>query len=87
MRAWREGTDTETEATRAETKANQAKTEVMWDKKMEANMNVWRKETMICQETTEARLECKEPTLEDMKAVHREVPMEDAAAETGKAPS
>jgi hypothetical protein len=49
MMAWREETD-------AETKAIQAKTEAMRDKRMEANMNAWRNETMTCQETTEARL-------------------------------
>jgi hypothetical protein len=73
MRAWREEMDAETEAMR--------------DKRMEANMNAWRKETMTCKETTEARLECKKPTPKDMEAMHWEVPKENAAMETGKTPS
>jgi hypothetical protein len=43
-----------------------------------AGMKAEQKETMACQQTTEARLECKETTPEDMEAVHREAPMDDA---------
>jgi hypothetical protein len=41
---------------------------------MEANMDAWREEMMAYQETTEARLECKEPSSEDMepKTEHEE---------------
>jgi hypothetical protein len=41
---------------------------------------------MACKETTEAHLECEEPTSVDMEseAKHREVSKEHAAMETGK---
>jgi hypothetical protein len=41
---------------------------------MEANMNSCRKEMMACQETTEARMECKKSTSENMEpeAEHHE---------------
>jgi hypothetical protein len=44
---------------------------------------------MTCQETTEARLECKEPTSEYMEfeAEHLEAPKKHAAVETGRAPN
>jgi hypothetical protein len=53
-----------------------------------AEMKDGRKEKIACQETTEARLECKEPTSVDMKseAEHREIPTEHTAVESGKAP-
>jgi hypothetical protein len=35
---------------------------------MEANMNSWREQTIAYQETAKARLECKEPTTEDMES-------------------
>jgi hypothetical protein len=43
-------------------------------------MRAWRKETMACQDMTEACLECKEPTSEDMesKVEHLDVPKERA---------
>jgi hypothetical protein len=50
--------------------------------KMEAavhSLRAWRKETMACQGTTEARLECKEPTSEDMEAEHKKVAKKQAA--------
>jgi hypothetical protein len=59
MRAWQEEMDTETEAIQAETK-------VMRDRRMEANMNAWREETMACQGKMEAHLKCEEPTSVDM---------------------
>jgi hypothetical protein len=51
-----------------------AETKAMRDKTREANMNACRRETMACQETTEAHLECKEPTSEGMEpeTVHQE---------------
>jgi hypothetical protein len=57
--------------------------------RMMAKLDAHHVRTMACLETTEAHLECKEPTLEEMesKAEHREVPKEHAAVETGKAPS
>jgi hypothetical protein len=47
------------------------------------DMRAWRTETMVCQETTKARLECKEPTLVNMEsgAEHREVSKEHAEVE------
>jgi hypothetical protein len=44
------------------------------------DMRAWQIETMSCQKTTKARLECKEPTSENMESVaeHREVPKEHA---------
>jgi hypothetical protein len=57
--------------------------------KMEAavrSLRAWPEETIACQELTEARLECKKPTSEDMEAEYREVPKEHAAVETGRAP-
>jgi hypothetical protein len=49
-----------------------------------AEMGVWQKETMACQEAMDACLESKEPTsLEvESKAEHEEVPMEGAAVKT-----
>jgi hypothetical protein len=52
--------------------------------KMEAanhSLREWAKETMACQGTMEARLECKQPNSEDMEtgAKYREVPEEHAA--------
>jgi hypothetical protein len=35
------------------------------------SVRTWRKEMMACQETTEARLECKQPTSEDTKPQER----------------
>jgi hypothetical protein len=65
--------------------AHQAKMGVA-HKEMMAGMRAWRKEENAGQKTTEARLECKEPTSEDMKsgADHREVPKKHAAVETGR---
>jgi hypothetical protein len=42
---------------------------------------------MACQETTEACLECKEPTSEKMKSgtVYKEIPKEDAAVKSSQA--
>jgi hypothetical protein len=53
------------------------------------SLRACRKETMACQDTTEARLECEEPTSEDMESEveHLEVSKEHAAAESGKARS
>jgi hypothetical protein len=47
------------------------------------DMRAWRTETMVCQETMKARLECKEPTLVNMEsgAEHREVSKEHAEVE------
>jgi hypothetical protein len=45
-----------------------------WTTEMKAEQ----KETMACQQTTEARLECKETTPKDTEAMHRKVPMKDA---------
>jgi hypothetical protein len=44
------------------------------------------KETIACKETTEARLECEEPTSMDMEseAEHREVSKEHAAVKLAK---
>jgi hypothetical protein len=41
---------------------------------------------MACQETTEARLECKKPISEDMESVgeQQEVPKEEAAVKYGE---
>jgi hypothetical protein len=52
--------------------------------RMGANMNVWQKETLACQEAMEACLESKEPTMLDVGfvAVHEEVPKEEATVET-----
>jgi hypothetical protein len=67
MRAWREEMATEMK--------------VMQGKRMEVNMNVYRKETMACQETTEACVEYEEPTSVEMESEseHWEVPKEEAA--------
>jgi hypothetical protein len=63
----------ETEVIRSRTKARQ-------EKRMESNFTAFLIETVACQETTEARLRCKEPISEDMEsgAEHREVPKEHA---------
>jgi hypothetical protein len=53
------------------------------DEKMMAKLDVHHERTMGCQETMEARLECREPTSEE----HREVLKGRAAMETGIAPS
>jgi hypothetical protein len=76
MRAWREKIDAEMEAIQARTKAIRAKTEAMRDKRVEANLNPCRKETMACQETTEAN-----PEMES-ESERREVPMEEAAVKS-----
>jgi hypothetical protein len=93
--------DIEKMATRLEDKVetNQARTNStlegldakinMHQEKKEArihSMRAWRKEKMTCQETTEAHLEFKEPTSEDMQseAYHREVPKEHAIVENGR---
>jgi hypothetical protein len=55
---------------------------------MRASMNAWRKETMACQEVTEACLESKEPTSLEKKecvVVHEEVPKEEATVKTVRA--
>jgi hypothetical protein len=53
----------------------------MRPKRMEANMNAWREETMACLEKTEVRLGKEEPASVEMKpeVVDEEVPREDAA--------
>jgi hypothetical protein len=61
-----------------------------FQEKMEAwiaEMKDERKETVACQVTTEARLECKEPASEGIKSEveHEEVPKEGAAVETSRA--
>jgi hypothetical protein len=50
-------------------------------KEIIAEMRAWRKETMTCQEATEACLESKEPTSVETEsvAVHDEVYKEEAA--------
>jgi hypothetical protein len=70
MKSMLEKMDAETEATR--------------DKRMEANMNAWREETLSCQVTTAACLDSQEPNPEDMKSEveHREVPTEEAAVKS-----
>jgi hypothetical protein len=52
-----------------------------------ANMRDGRKEVIACQETTEARLEYKEPTLVDMEseAEYQEVPKEEAEVKSSGA--
>jgi hypothetical protein len=66
-----------------------AETKAMRDKRMKSNLNAWREETVACQETAEARLECKKPNPEETEsnpvkvksvAVHEEFRTEDAAA-------
>jgi hypothetical protein len=59
--------DIETNQEKADTnhKVMAAETKAMRDNRMEANRNAWRKERMTCQEMTEARLECEEPTSAD----------------------
>jgi hypothetical protein len=48
-------------------------------KEMMAEIRAWRKEMKVGQETTEAHLECKEPTSEkESIAEHQEAPMEEA---------
>jgi hypothetical protein len=56
---------------------------------MTAAMRPWRQEGKSGQETTEARLEYRKPTSEDIEsgAEHREVPKEHSAVETGSAPN
>jgi hypothetical protein len=69
-----------------------AEMKAIQDKRMEAAipaMRTWRKEVMAYQEMTEAHLECKEPTSENMESEseHWEVPNGHVAVETGKAPN
>jgi hypothetical protein len=54
--------------------------------KIIAEMGAWRKETVACQEVTEACLESKEPTSEETesKLEHQEVPKEETAVETAR---
>jgi hypothetical protein len=54
-----------------------------------AKLECHHERTMACLEMTEAHLECKEPTMEEMdsEAEHQEVPKERATVKTGKAPS
>jgi hypothetical protein len=54
MKSMLEKMEAETEAIRVETKA-------MRDKRMEANRNAWREETMFCQVMTVACLDSKDP--------------------------
>jgi hypothetical protein len=53
-----------------------AETEAMRDKRLEANINAWREETMSFRVMTKECLESKELNPEDMKSEvdHREVP-------------
>jgi hypothetical protein len=58
---------TDLEANPEETEAVVELQEITNEKAAIHSLREWRKETMACQETTEARLECKEPTSEDME--------------------
>jgi hypothetical protein len=51
------------------------------------SLSTWRRETMACQEMTEANLECKEPTSEDMepKVEDQKAPKEGAAVRSSGA--
>jgi hypothetical protein len=76
MRSWREKMGVETEAiSRNESHARQEDG---------ANMNAWRKETMSCQEATEANPEKMEANPVEMKSVgvHEEFHMEDATVQS-----
>jgi hypothetical protein len=53
MRAWGEKLDEETRAILAETRAIEARTAAMRDKRLEGNMNVWQEETTACQDAME----------------------------------
>jgi hypothetical protein len=52
--------------------------------RMLAKLGAHHERTMACQETTEARLECREPTSVDMEseAEHREFPQKEAAVKS-----
>jgi hypothetical protein len=52
-KAWREKLDEETRATLAETRAIEARTAAMREKKLKANMNAWQEETTACQDAME----------------------------------
>jgi hypothetical protein len=75
----------------ARLKSIQAKVDMHQERMEDAihSLRAWRKEKLACQETTEARLECKEATSEDMEseAEHRQVPKEHVAVGNGKAPN
>jgi hypothetical protein len=90
-RAWREKTQSETEAIKARTKA-------MRDKRVEANSNAGLKETVVCQVTTEASpmetnpeavasRECEEQYPRELEsgAEHQEVLKEEAAVRSSRA--
>jgi hypothetical protein len=64
----------------AETEAIRARTKAMHEKRMEANFNICQKETIACQETTEANREKKEPSLKEIQSIveRRKVPVVDA---------
>jgi hypothetical protein len=78
------------DAHHAKTEANHKEIMAKLDahhERMRASVDAWRKETTACQEATEACLEkAKGPTSVEMKSVsvHKEVPEEDAAVETGR---
>jgi hypothetical protein len=66
-----------------ETRINQAKTAANL-KEIIAELRVWLKEIMACEEATEACLDSTEPTTLaiESEAEHEEVPKEEAAVET-----
>jgi hypothetical protein len=67
MRAWGEKLDEGTRATLAETRAIEARTAAMRDKRLKANMNAWQEETTACQDAMEAHPEEEEQVSVDTK--------------------